>query len=89
MDQPIPEQNLIPIKEAIFRGRKIETIKLYRKATGAGLAEAKIAVEKLEAELRSASPERFTAPAANKGCSGIAVVCCLGALAAIVWLLSK
>ena len=55
MDQPIPEQNLIPIKEAIFRGRKIEAIKLYRKATGAGLAEAKTAVEN-RARRRSVAP---------------------------------
>ena len=89
MDKPIPEENLIPIKEAIFRGRKIEAIKLYRQTTEAGLAEAKTAVEKLEAELRSASPERFTAHGANKGCFGIAIVCCMGALAAILWLLSK
>jgi ribosomal protein L7/L12 len=34
--------------EALIRaGRKIEAIKLYRELTGAGLAEAKAAVEKL------------------------------------------
>jgi ribosomal protein L7/L12 len=34
----------------IQAGRKIEAIKVYRQATGAGLAEAKAAVERIQAE---------------------------------------
>ena len=58
------------ITNAILRGRRIEAIKLQRKATGVGLAEAKAAVEKEEAELRISSPERFEATAGRKGCLG-------------------
>jgi hypothetical protein len=63
MNTPIPEDNLAAIKTALFAGRKIEAIKLYREFTEAGLADAKNAVEKMEAELRAASPERFKASA--------------------------
>ena len=40
----LPQEVLI----ALERGNKIEAIKLYREATGAGLAEAKDAVEAAE-----------------------------------------
>jgi hypothetical protein len=36
---------------ALQRGRKIEAIKIYRQLTGAGLGEAKTAVEAMEREL--------------------------------------
>jgi hypothetical protein len=35
----IPEEPLARIKEALFRGQKIEAIRLYRECTGAGLIE--------------------------------------------------
>jgi ribosomal protein L7/L12 len=45
-----PLQDLLDgIRAHIAAGRKIEAIKLYREATGAGLAEAKRAVELIEA----------------------------------------
>ena len=37
-------------------GRKIEAIKVYRQATGAGLADAKAAVERIEASGPSSQP---------------------------------
>lgn len=55
------------IKEALFKGNKIEAIKLYRDGTNLGLKESKEAVEKIEDALRLQSPEKFTAKA-NKGC---------------------
>ncbi len=39
------------IEEALRRGDKIEAIKIYRELTGAGLAEAKRAVDGIEAGL--------------------------------------
>jgi ribosomal protein L7/L12 len=42
-----------PVVDALRRGRKIEAIKEYRAATGAGLQEAKDYVEELQ---RRASP---------------------------------
>jgi hypothetical protein len=56
----IPEESMAQIKEAIFQGRKIEAIRLYRECTGTGLGEAKPAVDRLEAELRAAEPDKFT-----------------------------
>ena len=44
------------IEEALYRGSKIEAIKIYREVTNAGLAEAKHAVEQIEAELRGQAP---------------------------------
>ncbi|MGV3756642.1 MAG: ribosomal protein L7/L12 [Verrucomicrobiota bacterium] len=55
------------IEEALFKGEKIEAIKLYRDGTNLGLKESKEAVEKIEAVLRQQSPEKFTAKA-GKGC---------------------
>jgi ribosomal protein L7/L12 len=43
---------LTSIYELIRQGQKIEAIKMYRSYTGAGLAEAKAAVESLEAKLK-------------------------------------
>ena len=64
------DDDLERIREAIFAGRKIEAIKLYRESTGQGLKQAKDAVELLEAELRRAEPERFSvSSSAPKGCS--------------------
>lgn len=37
------------VMEALAQGRKIEAIRLYRQGTGAGLAEAKRAVDSLDA----------------------------------------
>jgi ribosomal protein L7/L12 len=46
---PGTEPSLSPqIQEALRRGNKIEAIKIYRELTGAGLAEAKQAIDRLE-----------------------------------------
>jgi hypothetical protein len=89
MNKPIPEDKLARIREALFRGQKIEAIKLYREGTDARLADAKTAVEKLEVELRAASPEKFTAPASGKGCLGVVVMACAVVVAGILWFVSK
>jgi len=61
------------IQEALFKGDKIEAIKLYRDGTNLGLKESKEAVEKIEDALRLQSPERFTGKA-GKGCLGLMVI---------------
>ncbi len=71
MNNPTPEDGANKIKEALFTGQKILAIKLYREQTGVGLAEAKDAVEKLEADLRGSSPERFSAKPAGAGCMSL------------------
>jgi hypothetical protein len=85
----IPEATLAEIKEALFRGQKLQAIKLYREYTETGLAEAKTALDELEAELRSASPDKFTAAPSAKGCFGVAVIICVMATAAVLWLVGK
>lgn len=72
MSDPDPEIQANRLKEAIFTGQKIQAIKLYREQTGKGLAEAKSAVEKLEAELRASSPDQFT-KSAKAGCASVIV----------------
>jgi ribosomal protein L7/L12 len=49
MDAPFLQKLLDDIKAEIAAGNKITAIKLYRDATGAGLAEAKQAVELIAA----------------------------------------
>ena len=71
MSAPIPDDQLSAIRNSLFQGRKIEAIKLYRKATGTGLADAKDAVDKLEQELKTSSPEKFSSAPARKGCLGV------------------
>ncbi|MEP6670150.1 MAG: hypothetical protein ABJF10_13400 [Chthoniobacter sp.] len=66
-ENPHPQDRFELIKEALFIGRKVAAIKLYQQQTGLGPADAKAAIEKLEAELRLSSPERFTRPLAS-GC---------------------
>ena len=69
------------IESALFAGRKIEAIKLYRDATGAGLKDAKDIIDEHERELRGSQSESFRAPA-NKGCGSAAALLLLGASAA-------
>lgn len=77
MNSPTPEPKIESIKRALFAGQKIEAIKIYREQTNAGLKEAKDAIEKLEAELRASSPEKFSAAPAKAGCVGALLVAVL------------
>mgnify|MGYP000883793604 CR=1 FL=1 len=54
------------ITQAIFAGRKIEAIKLYRQATGMDLKPSKDFVEALTERLREEHPDRV--PPATRGC---------------------
>jgi ribosomal protein L7/L12 len=55
LDMHYSEATSVPaaIAEHLKRGNLIEAIKAYREYTGAGLAEAKQAVESIEAKLKS------------------------------------
>jgi ribosomal protein L7/L12 len=82
MPAPISDADLRRVREAIFAGRKIEAIRIYRECTGSGLAEAKEFVEALEAAMRQTDAEKFTAPAGSRGCLGaVLFLASLGALA--------
>lgn len=83
---PAPEPGaLTPVADLLFAGRKIEAIKLYREQVkpGAELAEAKAAVEQLEAGLRATHPEKFTPAAQKTGCTTV-----LALLAVLVMVLA-
>jgi hypothetical protein len=76
------------ICDALFQGRKIEAIKLYRQLTDVGLKEAKDFIEALEARLKRDQPERFkTSPAATPSGCTTALVLLTGILliAALFW----
>lgn len=89
MPSPLSDEKMAELSEMIFRGRKIEAIKLYRELTATGLKEAKDAVESLEASLRQTSPEKFSASAGQRGCFGAAAVICLGGMVGTAfWLLT-
>lgn len=85
----VPEATLVEIKEALFKGQKIQAIKLYREQTQVSLVEAKNAIEELEVELRSSSPEKFSAAPAGKGCLGMGAMICIMAIAVGWWLFGK
>ncbi len=91
--QPNPTE-MDRVNQALFAGRLIEAIKIYRSATGCGLKEAKDFVEALEARLRAEVPERFTAPPRKVteiragGCAAVLlVIAAFGG--ALIWLLTK
>jgi len=65
MSTPNPDHT-VAIQEALFDGKKIEAIKLYREQTGLGLKESKDAVEHIEEQLRTSSPDRFRRISASK-----------------------
>lgn len=71
---------MTPIENAILAGRKLEAIKRYRELTFTGLAEAKAAVDDMEARLRIEAPERFSKAPGKGGCSvtiGLFALACL------------
>jgi hypothetical protein len=70
MSHDLPQDVIDSIRTAIFAGRKIEAIKLYRDATGQGLKEAKEFIEELADRLYEEDPEKFTS-VPGKGCAGV------------------
>jgi len=70
----IPDETWAKIKLAIYEGRKIEAIKLYREATSLGLKESKDFIDKMEGEMRAKEPERFTQASQKSGCMAILVL---------------
>ena len=80
MSDSLSDETIDRIRAALFAGRKIEAIKLYREATGADLRDAKDTVEGIERELRAQTPDLFTAPP-GKGCG--LLVLSLGLLVAV------
>lgn len=68
MTHELSDDQVQRIQSAVFAGRTIEAVKLYRVASGRDLAEAAAFIGALEEQLRQRSPERFTAARASAGC---------------------
>ncbi len=78
MSHSLSEEQVQRISAAVFAGRKIEAIKIYREGTGVGLKDAKDFIEALEARLRHDSPEKFSGPPRGAGCSSTAAMLIIG-----------
>lgn len=90
--QPNPTE-MDRVNQALFAGRFIEAIKIYRSATGCDLKESKDFIEALEDRLRAEMPERFSGPPRKKlevstaGCAMV-LVGIVAAIVGAVWLLN-
>ncbi|MEW6357644.1 MAG: ribosomal protein L7/L12 [Planctomycetota bacterium] len=76
MGEPLTPEQIQQINEALFAGRRIEAIKLYRDFTGQGLKEAHDFIEVVHKELCEKCPEKF-APGADKAKGCLGVLACL------------
>ena len=68
MDNELSDEQWEQIEEALFAGRKIEAIGLFRQWTGVGLKDAKHRIEDYEKDLRNQFPDRFSKAANKSGC---------------------
>jgi len=80
----IPDEVWARIKLALYEGKKIEAIKLYREQTSLGLKESKDFIDKMEAEMREKEPQRFTQAAGGSGCSAVLVLLAMAGIAASI-----
>jgi flagellar biosynthesis/type III secretory pathway ATPase len=74
----LPDDQVQQIMAAVFAGRKIEAIKIYRQGTKASLSDAVQFINALEARLRQESPEKFTVPPASGCAKNTAALVALG-----------
>lgn len=71
------------ILDSIFRGEKLQAVKLYRDNAGVSLREAKEFIEDLTDKLQEEAADQFES--GNRGCLGlISVACVLGFLLVLV-----
>jgi len=85
MSEEVPEQVVEEITEAIFRGRKIDAIKVYRAQMGVDLKTAKEFVDALSERLREEAPERFQPGAAGCGGKAAVLLVMIAAVAYTTW----
>lgn len=88
MSDQLTEEQIQQISDALANGRKIQAIKIYRKATSLGLVEAKDFVEALIPKLKEQDPERYAAlrEAQKIGCGTTTASCLL--LAVLIWMIA-
>jgi len=82
----LPDDKVEAIRDALFRGNKIQAIKHYREATGLGLAESKAFIEAVESRLRQEQPDQFAAAAKKAGCFGVVAFIGISSALARWWL---
>jgi len=85
MDHPNPQATHEAIKGALFAGNKIFAIHLYREQNHVSLAEAKAAVEKLEAELGITAVRNATVPPAVRYFVLLVILVLIVVIGALVW----
>jgi ribosomal protein L7/L12 len=83
-----PEQRQA-FADALYSGRKIEAIKQLRELSGLDLKEAKEIIDRLEADLRAAHPERFTKTSSKGAGCAVAFVLLILAGGGLLWLLLR
>ncbi len=81
MTDNLNEQQRAAILNELMKGNKIEAIKLYREATGAGLKDAKDFIEALVAKVNQERPGTIPKPT---GCGTVALLIALFVLALAV-----
>jgi hypothetical protein len=83
----VPAETVDQIKSALYRGNKIEAIKLYREATRLGLAESKHFIEAVELKLREEEPQLFLTGPKGTGCGVgvLALLAIVGSAAFAAW----
>src|SRR4051812_32418252 len=69
MENPYPIDGIEEIQRMLLAGDKIGAIKLYREKSGAGLAEAKSAVEQMQTQLRGFESAELKLPTAAPAAS--------------------
>jgi hypothetical protein len=74
MNPHFPESELEQIKSDLRAGNKIAAIKRLREGSDMSLAEAKSAIEKLQAELHEKDAANYPAPKVSKGCLSALVI---------------
>jgi hypothetical protein len=87
MSTELHESIIDEIREAIFAGKKIQAIKIYREAAGTGLKEAKEFIDTLAAKLYEESPDRFKSPPGSSGCAGV-LLAIATVIGSAIWLVA-
>jgi hypothetical protein len=84
----LTEEQRQAFADALYGGRKIEAIRQLRQVSGLGLKEAKEMIERLEADLRAAHPERFPPPS-QKGIGCALLLAVAVAAVMLFWLFKR
>lgn len=72
MNTPLTPDQLRQVDEFLYKGNKIQAIKLWRQYSGRDLKDSKDAVEARCSELQISDPVHFKKPSA--GCLGLAIL---------------